>query len=48
MHGMKTMNNNYNIIHEDQSLDFTPNLPTTPVLVSQLVGGHKALLSGNQ
>ena len=25
-----------------------PNLPTTPVLVSQLVGGHEALSSGNQ
>ena len=32
----------------DQSLDFTLNLPTTPVLVSQLVGVHEALLSGNQ
>ena len=35
-------------IVEDQSLDMTTNLPTTPVLVSQLVGGHEALLSGNQ
>ena len=26
----------------------TPNPPTTPVLVSQLVGGHEALLTGNQ
>ena len=38
----------YHCLVEDQSLDITPNLPTTPVLVSQLVGGHEALLSDNQ
>ena len=30
------------------SLDIMSYLPTTPVLVLQLVGGHEALLSGNQ
>ena len=29
-------------------LDLTLDLPATPVLVSQLVGGREALLSGNQ